>query len=182
MKRLYGNKSGLKSNQIRRLEKIYRRRIPPEFLITSELAHEICYISHEIRRQIGLLINRTGQVAYVIVGDQQKIFIPDTSEYRVAPGRLRGLRCIHTHLKNESLTQDDLTGGEVRGRQVLLDRAELLGRRLRFGGVGEGGSELLHRPLVIPVAEGEEARRLVLLPGRSLHGLDREADKAGSPE
>jgi len=109
MKRLYGNKGGLKSNQIRRLEKIYRRRIPPEFLITSELAHEICYISHDIRRQIGLLINRTGQVAYVIVGDQQKIFIPDTSEYRVAPGRLRGLRCVHTHLKNESLTQDDLT-------------------------------------------------------------------------
>jgi len=109
MKRLYGNKSGLKSNQIRRLERIYRRRVPPEFLISSELAHEISKLSHEIRRQIGLLINRRGQIVRLIVGDQQKIVIPDTSEYRAAPGRLKGIRCIHTHLKKEPLTRDDLT-------------------------------------------------------------------------
>ena len=109
MKRLYGNKSGLKSNQIRRLERIYRRRVSPEFLISSELAHEISRLSHEIRRQIGLLINRMGQIVWVIVGDQQKIVIPDTSEYRAAPGRLKGIRCIHTHLKKEPLTRDDLT-------------------------------------------------------------------------
>ncbi len=62
-----------------------------------------------MRRQIGLLINRQGKIAYVIVGDHQKIVIPDTSEYRTAPGRLKGLRCVHTHLNNESLTKDDLT-------------------------------------------------------------------------
>ncbi len=109
MKRLYGNKNGLKSNQIRRLERIYRRRVPPEFLISSELAHEISRLSYEIRRQIGLLINRMGQIVRVIVGDQQKIVIPDTIEYRAAPGRLKGIRCIHTHLKKEPLTRDDLT-------------------------------------------------------------------------
>ena len=35
--------------------------------------------------------------------------IPDIRDYRAAPGRLRGLRCIHTHLNNEPLTTDDLT-------------------------------------------------------------------------
>jgi len=109
MKRLFGNIRGLKANQIRRLEKLYRRRIPPQYPITTELARDISTLSRDIQRQIGLMINRLGKIAYVIVGDHQGIVIPDTREYRIAPGRLRGLRCVHTHLKNESLTEDDLT-------------------------------------------------------------------------
>jgi GTP-binding protein HflX len=109
MKKLFGNIGGLKASHIRKLENLYRRRLPPQFLISFELARDISQLSHEIRRQIGLLINRQGKIAYVIVGDHQKIVIPDTSDYRVAPGRLRGLRCIHTHLDNEPLTTDDLT-------------------------------------------------------------------------
>lgn len=47
---------------------------------------------------------------FVIVGGPFGIWIPDISQYRSRSGpRLRGLRCIHTHLKGESLTQDDLT-------------------------------------------------------------------------
>ena len=109
MKKLFGNIGGLKASHIRKLENLYRRRLSPQFLISFELARDISQLSHEIRRQIGLLINRQGRIAYVIVGDHQKIVIPDTSDYRVAPGRLRGLRCIHTHLDNEPLTTDDLT-------------------------------------------------------------------------
>jgi GTP-binding protein HflX len=109
MKRIFGNIGGLKANQIRRIENLYRRRLPPQFLVTFELARDISKLSHEIRRQIGLLINRQGKIAYVIVGNYQGIVIPDTSEYRTAPGRLKGLRCIHTHLNNEPLTRDDLT-------------------------------------------------------------------------
>ncbi len=120
MKRLFGNTGGLKANQIRRLEKLYRRRIPPEFVITFELAKEISSLSGEIRRQIGLLINRAGKITCVIVGNHSKIVIPDISEYRIAPGRLRGLRCLHTHLNNEPLTNDDLT-------DLALLRLDLMG-------------------------------------------------------
>ena len=109
MKKLFGNTAGLKANQIKRLEKFYRRRIPPEFLLTFELARELCLLSREIRRQIGILVNRGGKVSFVIVGDNKKIVIPHTGEYRAAPGRLKGLRCIHTHLGQETLTEDDLT-------------------------------------------------------------------------
>ena len=109
MKRLFGSTGGLKASQIRRLENLYRRRIPTEFVVTFEIAREISKLSHEIRRQIGLLVNRPGKIACVIVGDYQGIVIPDISEYRAAPGHLKGLRCIHTHLKNEPLTKDDLT-------------------------------------------------------------------------
>ncbi len=109
MKKLYGNTGGLKSGQIKRLEKLYRRKSPPENIATLEMTRDISRLSHEISRQIGILIDRLGKVAFVIVGDQQKIVLPDLSDYRIAPGRLRGLRCVHTHLKNEPLSSDDLT-------------------------------------------------------------------------
>ncbi len=109
MKKIFGNSGGLKASQIRRLENLYRRRIPPQLIVTTELARDISRLSREMGRQIGLLINRSGKIIFVIIGDRQRIVIPDTSDYRLAPGRLRGLRCIHTHLSNESLTKDDLT-------------------------------------------------------------------------
>ena len=109
MKKAYGNTAGLKANQIKRLENFYRRRIPPEFLLTLELTRDICRLSREIRRQIGILVNRRGKVCFVIVGDNKKIVIPHTGEYRAAPGRLKGLRCIHTHLTPDTLSKDDLT-------------------------------------------------------------------------
>jgi len=109
MKKIFGNIFGLKADQIHRLEYLYRHMVPTESLINLELALEISSLSREIHLQIGLLIDRQGKITHVIVGDQQKIIIPDISEYRTIQGRLKGLRCVHTHLKNEALTQDDLT-------------------------------------------------------------------------
>jgi len=109
MKRLFGTTLGLKASQIKRLENLYRRRVPIEFLVTPELARDLARLSFEIRRQVGLLIDRKGHVAFVIAGDAQGIVIPDLGDYRLAPGRLRGLRCVHTHLGGEPLTRDDLT-------------------------------------------------------------------------
>jgi len=109
LKKLYGNTIGLKPNQIKRLGNLYRRRFPPEFLLSHELARDLCRLSREIHRQIGIMVNRRSKVAFVIVGDSKRIVIPPTGEYRAAPGRLTGLRCIHTHLNHEALTTDDLT-------------------------------------------------------------------------
>jgi len=100
---------GLKPSQVRRLERIYHRRIPPTEVITLELTRYICELSLDIGRQIGLLIDRGGQIVYVIVGDQRSILIPNLSKYRSGLARLRGLRCVHTHLNQEGLTEDDLT-------------------------------------------------------------------------
>jgi GTP-binding protein HflX len=109
MKRLYGNLSGLKPSQLKRIERITGRRVSPAVLISTELARDVARISSEIRRQIGLLINRKGKVACVIVGDHHQIFIPGIVAQRVAAGRLTGLRCVHTHLKPDPLSQEDLT-------------------------------------------------------------------------
>ena len=45
----------------------------------------------------------------MIVGDERSIFIPALPDYPLGKKRLRGLRLIHTHLKGEPLTDDDLT-------------------------------------------------------------------------
>lgn len=109
MKKIYGNTTGLRATQIQSLEHIYRFRIPPDSLITPELTNEISRISFETRRQIGILVNRSGKIIYVILGDAHQIVIPDTLDYRAIPGKLKGLRCIHTHVKDEELSRDDLT-------------------------------------------------------------------------
>jgi GTP-binding protein HflX len=44
-----------------------------------------------------------------MVGDNRRIELPDFKRIRVAVDRFRGLRCVHTHLRGEGLTQDDLT-------------------------------------------------------------------------
>jgi GTP-binding protein HflX len=109
MKSLHGNTQGLKPNQLRRIEKLYQRRIPPHQIVTPEFARQLSELSHETRRQIGVLIDRKGYVEFVIVGDARQIELPDFKRVRVAGDRFRGLRCVHTHLRGEELTRDDLT-------------------------------------------------------------------------
>jgi GTPase len=104
-----GNLQGLKPNQIHRLEKLYKRRIPPREIVTQEFARQLCEASHEIHRQVGVLVNRNGYVEHVIVGNARSIVLPDLKRVRMGADRFRGLRCLHTHLAGEGLTQDDLT-------------------------------------------------------------------------
>ena len=66
-------------------------------------------LSLETGRQIGVLIDRKGHVEYVMVGNAKQIEMPDFGRSRAAVERFRGLRCVHTHLQDEKLTQDDLT-------------------------------------------------------------------------
>lgn len=77
--------------------------------MTAEFARQLAESSHETRRQIGALIDRKGHVEYVMVGDNRRIELPDFKRVRVATDRFRGLRFVHTHLRGEELTQDDLT-------------------------------------------------------------------------
>jgi len=100
----------LKPSQSKKILSLYHRRVPPQKVITPELARTMAEISWETQRQIALLLDRGGNVRYVVIGGPLGIWIPDLSAYRLGSGpRLRGLRCVHTHLKGEPLTRDDLT-------------------------------------------------------------------------
>lgn len=91
------------------MAKLYTRRIAPHQIVTPEFARQLAELSHETRRQIGALIDRSGYVEYVMVGDNRRIELPDFKRVRVGVDRFRGLRFVHTHLRGEGLTQDDLT-------------------------------------------------------------------------
>lgn len=65
--------------------------------------------SSSIGRQVGVLADRNGNISYVIVGDAKGLFIPELTDYPLGRKLLRGLRLIHTHLKNEQINQDDIT-------------------------------------------------------------------------
>jgi len=179
MKRLFGNTAGLKSNQIRRLENLYRRRTPPEYLVTPELARDVSQLSHEIRRQIGLLVDRQGRVAHVVVGDNRRIVIPSTDDYRAAPGRLNGLRCVHTHLNNEPLSRDDLT-------DLALLRLDLM---VAIGQSADGYPLSVHVAHLLPGISERLPHRLLppLAPGAldidcaaMIHALENELERVVS--
>ena len=109
MKRISGTLTGLAPSETRDLERLFRRKIPPERVVTVELARELAALSRRLGRQIGLLISRRGEVEGVIAGDHRRIVIPDLEGFRSSSARLKGLRLIHTHLAGEALTGDDLT-------------------------------------------------------------------------
>jgi len=79
----------------------------PDELVSQDLASRLASISWETGRQTGVLINRKGEVTHVMVGDDAGILIPDISGFRLGRAKLRGLRCIHTHLRGEDLNADD---------------------------------------------------------------------------
>jgi GTP-binding protein HflX len=106
---LSGNTAGLKASHSRRLLATYRRRVQQRELVSAELARHLTEVSREIGRQVGVLLNRRGEVEQVIVGDARQLVLPDIGRARAGQTRLRGLRLIHTHLKEEPLTRDDLT-------------------------------------------------------------------------
>ncbi len=78
-------------------------------MVSPELARHLTEISREIGRQVGVLLSRKGEVEHVIVGDAHKLELPDIGRARAGQVRLRGLRLVHTHLRDEPLTKDDLT-------------------------------------------------------------------------
>ncbi len=78
-------------------------------LITPEFARALTEVSQEIERQVGVLIDRRGDIKEILVGDARAVFIPDLSKYRTGHARLCGLRLVHTHLNHDPLSDDDLT-------------------------------------------------------------------------
>ena len=140
MNDIYGNTFGLKPSELKRLRNSYRRRVGPHDIVSPELARHLTELSRETNRQIGVLLDRRGAVEWVIVGNAHKLELPDIGRARAGQVRLRGLRLVHTHLKSEPLTKDDLT-------DLALLRLDMVAAV----GVGEDGLPgVLHYAHLVP--------------------------------
>lgn len=131
---------------MKKILQLYRRRIPPDKIITHELARYVAELSREINRQIGILITRKGEICYVVIGDHKQIEIPNLDRFRSSSTRFKGLRLIHTHLNQEMLSRDDLT-------DLALLRLDLIGA-LEVDSEGLPGR--MHMAHLIP--ENEEGK------------------------
>jgi len=145
------------------LERLYRRRMPPDTVITPEAARALTEASSEIGRQVGLIIDRTGSIRDVLIGSNKDILIPDLSDHRLGAKRLRGVRFIHTHLKDQPLNQEDLT-------DLALLRLDLIAA-IVVGRDGLPGSISLAY-LVPPNAE---EKLYEVLPPQSVHTVALDA-------
>jgi GTP-binding protein HflX len=94
-------------------------------------------ISHDLNRQVGVLLDRSGVVVQVIVGDAKGLLLPPLRRERGVKGRLKGLRLIHTHLDTPSLTQDDLA-------DLALLRLDAVAALLVAPGGAPGSIQMAH--------------------------------------
>ncbi len=160
---VHGNTTGLKPAELKTLERLYRRKTPPSEVITPETARALTEASGEIGRQVGLIIDRSGAVRNVIVGSNRDILIPDLSDHRLGTRRLRGVRLIHTHLKDQPLNQEDLT-------DLALLRLDMIAAIAVQSDGLPGNISLAY---LVPSNPGQKLYEV--LPPRSVHALDIDA-------
>lgn len=157
---IHGNTLGLKPSQVQRLRNTYRRRLRANEVISPELARHLTEISREIGRQVGVLVSRKGEIEHVIVGDAHKLELPDVGRARAGQVRLRGLRLLHTHLRGEPLTRDDLT-------DLALLRLDLV---CEIQALGDGLPGALQFAHLLP--ENQEGELWRVEDVRNVHELD----------
>jgi GTP-binding protein HflX len=145
MNEVTGNLTGLKPSALKALERVYRRRVSPSEVVSTELGGYLCGISREIERQVGVLVSRRGEVEHVFVGDASRLMLPEVGRLRAGRGRFRGLRLVHTHLRNEPLSRDDLV-------DLALLRLDLVAA---VGVTHDGRPADLHVAHLFPPVEGK---------------------------
>jgi GTPase len=91
------------------VERLYRRRVPHDKVLSLELARAMCQLSLEIRRPLAVLLTRRGQVQEIIIGTDLTLSPTTLSKFRAGSRSLRGLRLIRTQLHDQPLSQESLT-------------------------------------------------------------------------
>jgi GTPase len=106
---IHGNTLGLKSSHLRQLNRLLRRRVDAKEVIGWELAKQLAAISREIHRQVGLLIDRSGNLDSIYVGEARSLHLPKDLKIRRGNSRLVGYRLIRTGLDGQGLSRADTT-------------------------------------------------------------------------
>ena len=106
---IYGNTQGIKSSQLKQLQRLYEQRQPSDRFCTAELAQELAAISTAIHHPVCIYLNRRGQVMRVAVGTPAQTQLSDQELPRHSAERLSGVRCLATQLKADSPDSASLT-------------------------------------------------------------------------
>ena len=91
------------------VERLYRRRVSHDKILSPELAKAMCQLTLDIRRPIAVLLTRRGLLQEIIVGSDLTLSPTTSAKFRTGPRSLRGLRLIRTQLHDQPLSQESLT-------------------------------------------------------------------------
>jgi GTPase len=152
---IYGNLQGLKSNQLKQLQKLYDQRIRSDRLTTTELAERIAAISTDLKQPLCVYLNRRGQVMRVGVGTPRQTQIPPLELPRYGAERLSGIRCLATSLKPEPPSEACLTAMARQRLDALVMFTLTGGGVMRKGGGASGFIEDTYLAHLLPVQEDE---------------------------
>ncbi len=101
----------------------------------------------------------------VVVGDEKEIVIPVLEDYPLGRRRLRGVRCVHTHLKDEPLSQDDLT-------DLALLRLDMM---VALGVAGDGLPGNIYTAHLLPL--NKEGRTFEVQPPVPFHRFNLNVEE-----
>ncbi|MEO0853671.1 MAG: GTPase HflX, partial [Cyanobacteria bacterium J06648_11] len=118
---VYGHLKGLKSYQLKQLQRLYQRRLPQDELLSVDFAQRVGAIAHDIRPlPVNVYLNRRGQVIRVAVGNVLDTQIPLLELPRQGAERLSGLRCITTQTQPDEPGQTTLLAMALQRLDALL--------------------------------------------------------------
>ena len=143
---IYGKTEGVAPKHLKILERLAKRRSHGNNTVSLEVSRLLCEYSLATGRQGAVLLSRLGDVEYVISGTPDEIMIPVLSRFRLAPGRLRGLRLIHTHPSGKGIDPDDLADMAL----LRLDSVTVLGYDQK------GEPRVMETVYLIPEGSGTE--------------------------
>lgn len=117
---IHGQLHGLKSSQLKQLQRLYHQRLPIDALVTPEFSQRLAAISTEINQPVCAYVNRRGQVIRVGVGTVRQTQIPPLDLPRYGAERLSGIRCIATQLKPIAPSEATLTAMAAQRLDALV--------------------------------------------------------------
>ncbi|HBE17169.1 MAG TPA: GTPase HflX, partial [Cyanobacteria bacterium UBA11367] len=159
METIYGHLQGLKSSQLKQLQKLYHQRVPGDRITTPEFAQRLAAISAEIKQPLCIYINRRGQVMRVGVGTPNQTKIPPLELPRYGAERLCGIRCIATQLKSEIPKKVDLTAMAIQRLDALVILTVTESGFEKRGGGATGFVKETYLAHLIPVTAAENSEQ-----------------------
>ena len=114
--KVVGEVEYLAASAERRLLNLTKRRFKGRSFVDRDIARSAHELADELGLVIALLVYRDGEVAYVVVGSKNRVYLPDLSHLRSGSERLKGVRLVVFYPSGALTTQQTLITGAKGGR------------------------------------------------------------------
>lgn len=94
MNEIFGKTSGYKASVLERLKDLYSNQIRTNEVVSAEFSQILCETATFVGNMVGVLVDRKGHVSHVVVGENNRLYLPEIGRQRAGKSRLRGLRLI----------------------------------------------------------------------------------------